>query len=436
MRTMAIYNQRVEFTKQQLADSYLIRNSIVDYIYGPLRFLGIVLQNLYCISSYLVLSWIVFLPLNGIRSDLYSKVENFFYNSLLFIVSSWSMASGILVIEAGDEYKHLIEEPEHQSHTDALKQDHYQHMNNQNANNKLNHVNVRSQENNKKLGAVPVDSRVDSDIIPRTFTEGTNKAIEKVHRRPRVLLLCNHVSTADVPLIMQSFSTLTNQSVLWVLDGIFKPTNFGVVCSSHGDYFVSKDSFVEGALRDQILKHPDRNLIVLFPEGGFLRKRIDGSNRYAIRNNLPTTKFVTYPRFRAFKDLMDLSVGITHIVNATLLYDNINNPLSILDTALGNRKEPAILHYMVHERETINPSDEWLRDIWLEKDKFLEKFYEDRDKVLNSFDGTLRTASLNWYKLFSIHLFYLLVCYLTMYRLLCATNIMMLTAKDLYFRNI
>lgn len=457
---MAIYNQRIKITKQQLADSYQSRESIGDYIYGTLRFLGIILQNLYCVSSYLVLSWIVFLPLSWIRLDLYAKVENCLYNSLLFIVSSWSMAAGAQIVEAGDEYKHLVEGPEHLPQADPLKLSQHQHLNNytinnnndnnnnvhsnnnnnniishKNNQNNNHHIKIRPTSDHKKLNTIPI--RVNGDIIPRAFINGSNGALDKtIQRSPRVLLLCNHISTADVPLIMQSFSTLTNQSVLWVLDALFRPTNFGVVCSSHGDFFVEKNSFVDGTLRDQVLRHPDRNLLVLFPEGGFLRKRIEGSNRYAARNNLPTTKYVTHPRFGAFKDLMDPSVGVTHIVDATLMYDNIENPLSILNIALGNRKEPAILHYKVYERERINPSDEWLRNIWLEKDKMLEKFYEDRDKVLSSFESTLRTAALDWYKLLSVHLFYLLVCYLTMYRLFSATNIMMLTAKDLYYSNI
>lgn len=216
----------------------------------------------------------------------------------------------------------------------------------------------------------------------------------------------------------------------------FKLTNFGIVCSSHGDFFVGKNSFTDGSLRDQVLKHPDRNLLVLFPEGGFLRKRLEGSNRYATKNNLPMTKYVIHPRFKAFKDLMDPSVGVTHIVDATLMYNDMSNPLSFLNIALGNRKEPAFLHCRVYERSKINPTEEWLRNIWLEKEKLLETFYNDRDSFYEKYEGTLRTAKLDWFKLLSVHLFYILVCYLTMYRLFSATNILMHKAKDLYYSNI
>lgn len=109
------------------------------------------------------------------------------------------------------------------------------------------------------------------------------------------------------------------------------------MCGSHGDFFIAKDTFTEGALRNQVLKHPDRNLLVLFPEGGFLSKRLDGSNRYAMKNGFSTTQHVTHPRFKAFKDLIDPEIRVTHIVDVTLLYRDQKNPLSILDIAFGGR---------------------------------------------------------------------------------------------------
>ena len=167
-----------------------------------------------------------------------------------------------------------------------------------------------------------------------------------------------------------------------------------------------------------------------------MRKRIDGSNRYAIRNGLPLTKYVTHPRFGAFKDLIDPSVGVTHIVDATLIYDNIKDPISILDIGLGNKKEPAILNFKVYKRSEINPTEEWLRNIWLEKDKMLTKYYEDRTDILKKFAKTFRVAKLDWFKTLSIHLFYLLVCYLTIIRLFNATSVTMLKARELYYSNI
>lgn len=211
----------------------------------------------------------------------------------------------------------------------------------------------------------------------------------------------------------------------------FKPTNFGLVCSSHGDFFIAKNTFADGVLRDQVLQHPDRNILVLFPEGGFLRKRLEGSNRYAVKNGLPLTKYVTHPRFGAFKDLIDPEVNVTHIVDATLLYNDIRNPPSVLDIVLGNRAENAVIHYRVYERAKISPSEEWLRNIWLEKEKLIQHYYEDRESVYKYFGNSIRTAKLDWVKVICVHLFYMVVWYLTVYRLLYATSITMSRARDL-----
>lgn len=182
--------------------------------------------------------------------------------------------------------------------------------------------------------------------------------------------------------------------------------------------------------------HPDRNILVLFPEGGFWRKRLDGSNRYAVRNGLPLTRYVTHPRFGAFKDLIDPSVNVTHIVDATLMYEDIKDPVSIFDIVLGSRKEAAILHYKVYNRNEIEPNEQWLRNIWLEKDKLLQRYYEDRDSAYRELCQSLRCAKLDWIKVIFVHIFYLIVCYLAVYRLFNATSETMIKARDLYYSNI
>lgn len=46
--------------------------------------------------------------------------------------------------------------------------------------------------------------------------------------------------------------------------------------------------------------------MVLFPEGGFLRKRLEVSQKYAAKNNLPMLKNVTLPRVGALKAIMEI----------------------------------------------------------------------------------------------------------------------------------
>lgn len=58
-------------------------------------------------------------------------------------------------------------------------------------------------------------------------------------------------------------------------------------------------------LRDSFIPL-ERRWMVLFPEGGFLRKRREVSQRYAEKNNLPTLNNVSLPRVGALKAIMDV----------------------------------------------------------------------------------------------------------------------------------
>lgn len=207
------------------------------------------------------------------------------------------------------------------------------------------------------------------------------------------------------------------------------------MCSSHGDYFIAKNNFSDGHLTKHVLKHPDRNVLILFPEGGFWRKRLEGSNRYALKNGLPMTKYVTHPRFGAFKDLIDGNVGVTHIVDATLLYNDIRKPVSILDIVLGNRKELALLHCKIYSRDEVDPSEDWLRKLWLQKDKFMQNYYDNPGKQSVK-HKVHHTSKIDWIKVILVHIFFLAVCYITIYRLFNATSVTMHKVKEIFNDNI
>jgi lysophosphatidylglycerol acyltransferase 1 len=46
--------------------------------------------------------------------------------------------------------------------------------------------------------------------------------------------------------------------------------------------------------------------MVLFPEGGFLCKRLETSQKYAKKNNLPILENVTLPRVGALQTIFDI----------------------------------------------------------------------------------------------------------------------------------
>ena len=115
----------------------------------------------------------------------------------------------------------------------------------------------------------------------------------------------NHQSTADVPLCMSLFSSIGlngavrgSDKVMWIMDKIFKFTNFGLVAWIHDDFFIlaGKDnrdkSLVElkDHLRDVFLPKK-RRCLVMFPEGGFLKKRKPVSHRSVLKFHLKQNIF-------------------------------------------------------------------------------------------------------------------------------------------------
>lgn len=60
----------------------------------------------------------------------------------------------------------------------------------------------------------------------------------------RTMVIANHQSTADVPLMMASFNTKPNilPNIMWIMERLFKYTNFGIVSLIHQDFFISSVS--------------------------------------------------------------------------------------------------------------------------------------------------------------------------------------------------
>ncbi|CAB3240778.1 unnamed protein product [Arctia plantaginis] len=56
----------------------------------------------------------------------------------------------------------------------------------------------------------------------------------------RTLVLANHQSTADVPMLMAAWNPRPGvlPNLMWIMDRIFKFTNFGIVSVLHEDFFI------------------------------------------------------------------------------------------------------------------------------------------------------------------------------------------------------
>jgi lysophosphatidylglycerol acyltransferase 1 len=62
----------------------------------------------------------------------------------------------------------------------------------------------------------------------------------------RTLVLVNHQSTADVPLLMTTFNTKQEvlPNIMWIMDKVFMYTNFGIVSIIHKDFFIGSVSLM------------------------------------------------------------------------------------------------------------------------------------------------------------------------------------------------
>lgn len=229
--------------------------------------------------------------------------------------------------------------------------------------------------------------------------------LEKV-TNDNILFMPNHQSTADVPLCMTLFTARANfaDRVMWIMDRIFKYSNFGCVSWMHDDFFIlagkeNRDASLvalKNHLHNAFVKKR-RKYIVLFPEGGFLRKRKPISQRFAKKNDLPMLEYCTLPRTGALEVVFDVLGGktkngainngfnshsstISKICDVTIAYPN-GKPLDLFQIAAGHR-EPCTthVHYRVFDVKDLpqDPDDmrHWMYNLYAEKDKMLEKFYQ------------------------------------------------------------
>ncbi|XP_046384558.1 acyl-CoA:lysophosphatidylglycerol acyltransferase 1-like [Ischnura elegans] len=299
-----------------------------------LRVLFVILNNIYCIPTYVV--WMMmFFPIKKCHPDLYWRIEGYFFHWLLAMVSMWSWSAGYDIVEIGDDITICLED--------------------------------------------------------------------------RTLVIANHQSTADVPLLMATFNAKKNilPNLMWIMDRIFKYTNFGIVSILHQDFFIVSGKDKRDASLKALVSHLQdayiprcRKWMVLFPEGGFLRKRRETSQRFAVKNNLPVLQHVSLPRVGALKTIMNV-VGPVHVgssspmnkiydlsrpyelkwvLDITIAYPN-GQPLD-LPTIVTGQREPCktFLFYRLYPCKEVPQDDEaltkWLYDRFVEKEQMLEIYYK------------------------------------------------------------
>jgi lysophosphatidylglycerol acyltransferase 1 len=215
--------------------------------------------------------------------------------------------------------------------------------------------------------------------------------------KERILYMPNHQSTADVPFLMNIFTSRFGFSgrVMWLMDKVFKFTNFGVVSWIHDDFFIQAGKETREQSLTELRSHlqrvfaqKTRDCLVLFPEGGFLRKRKAVSQRFAKKKDLPLLEHCTIPRTGALDVIMDeigprgkmsKSSHISKIVDVTIAYPE-GKPLDLQNIITGYRP-PCVthVHYRIFDAESVPTNSEelfkWMVKLYEEKEQMLDQFY-------------------------------------------------------------
>lgn len=220
-----------------------------------------------------------------------------------------------------------------------------------------------------------------------------------------MLVIPNHQESGDVPLMFQMFSCYPQNVLLWVMDAIFKKTHFGLVSWVHGDYFIKPRIFESNHLTNHCLENTNKNTFILFPEGGFRYKKVESSSKYSDKMNLPKLRNVVWPRVGAFKDLTDKRLGITHIVDLTIIYPSLDQAISLVDILFGREPTPVYFIYRVYNLNDIELNDEWLNELWKKKDDCIQRFYDDKQSFLKS-ETKIREVQMQWSKMLLINVIF------------------------------
>ncbi|KAL3052347.1 acyl-CoA:lysophosphatidylglycerol acyltransferase 1 [Trematomus bernacchii] len=225
------------------------------------------------------------------------------------------------------------------------------------------------------------------------------------------MVIVNHQSTGDVCTLMMCLQDkgMALQKMMWLMDHVFKYTNFGLVSLIHGDFFIRQGKAYRDKqlvyLKDHLEKYyhnRDRKWIVLFPEGGFLRKRRETSQLFAKKHSLPHLNHVTLPRLGATQVILktlcaqqengsvgsetgtlnktgNKRKGLQWVVDVTIAYPKAR-PMDIQTWIFGYRP-PTIthVHYRMYPIKEVPVEAEaltdWLYQRFVEKEELLNHFY-------------------------------------------------------------
>ncbi|KAK4886386.1 hypothetical protein RN001_002657 [Aquatica leii] len=275
----------------------------------------------------------------------------------------------------------------------------------------------------------------------------------------KTLVIANHQSTADVPLLMALFNTKKQvlPNIMWIMDKHFKYTNFGIVSVIHQDFFIMagkqyRDRSLSDLITHLLLSYipRKRKWTVLFPEGGFLRKRKGVSQKYAMLNNLPILNNVSLPRVGALQAIMQ-TIGpqgvannnskpvnadkinkldrLSWVLDITIAYPN-GEPLDLPTIILGH-KQPCqtIMFYRLYRCDELPHDTEalthWLYSRFEEKEKMLDSFYKTGTIPVSHYSSNPippNVIAQDYLRFIILHIFFITSTYLHLQFFMAAYN--------------
>uniref|UniRef100_A0A915I7M4 Acyltransferase C-terminal domain-containing protein n=1 Tax=Romanomermis culicivorax TaxID=13658 RepID=A0A915I7M4_ROMCU len=211
----------------------------------------------------------------------------------------------------------------------------------------------------------------------------------------RCLVVVNHQSTADV---MTLLTTLAQK----------------FPCGGQGrEKRHLQSEFLRAHLERKYWSR-GRNWIMLFPEGGFLYKRLESSKQYALKNGYPIMDHVTLPRIGAVKTVIDTCRSykvedafdrqVRYLIDVTIIYEKIDKPLNILDFITGLRSPTTIRVVYNAQPASLLPSDEEpllerMYQIWEQKEKMMAEYYRT-GQIPGHPDKEARTLNFSYTRFF------------------------------------
>lgn len=271
--------------------------------------------------------------------------------------------------------------------------------------------------------------------------------------KERTLVLVNHQAPTDFIMLLSAFGGWNQiiPNIMWIMDHFIRYSTVGIVSSIRKDFFIlqgkAKRTEMLSALAEHIHKYYlplKRKWLVIFPEGGFLRKRKANSQKYGQLNGLPHLEHVTIPREGALKVIMnELKAGksnldlpssenreahnLKYILDVTIGYPS-GKPLKMSSIIFGDHPPcKIVVFYRLYPIDEVPQVEEgfseWLLNRWVEKERILENYYTTGEFPLEANSQKPRSVKQDFPAYCTLHLIFIMATIISYNVLLSAFRV-------------